>query len=67
MKQANQTKSQYKPPNASGSKPRYQFKASQTLWERALHYELKLTRFRGHRTVCVQEVHDGQDTIALRS
>jgi hypothetical protein len=27
MKQANQTKSQYKPPNASGSKPRYQFKA----------------------------------------
>jgi glutamine synthetase len=28
---------------------------------------LKLTRFRGHRTVWVQGVHDGQDKIALRS
>jgi hypothetical protein len=28
---------------------------------------VKLTRFRGHRTVCVQGVHDGQDEIALRS
>jgi hypothetical protein len=27
--------------------------------------DLKLTRFRGHRTVCVQGVHDGQDKIAL--
>jgi hypothetical protein len=29
--------------------------------------ELKLTRFRGHRTVWVQGVHDGQDKIALRT
>src|SRR3954453_24212381 len=29
--------------------------------------QLKLTRFRGHRTVWVQGVHDGQDKIALRS
>jgi hypothetical protein len=28
-------------------------------------FDLKLTRFRGHRTVCVQG--DGQDKIALRS
>jgi NADPH2:quinone reductase len=28
---------------------------------------LKLPRFRGHRTVCVQGVHDGQDKIALRT
>ena len=28
---------------------------------------VKLTRFRGHRTVCVQGVHDGQDKIALRT
>ena len=28
---------------------------------------LKLTRFRGHRTVCVQGVRDGQDKIALRT
>ena len=28
---------------------------------------LKLTRFRGHRTVWVQGVHDGQDKIALRT
>ncbi len=28
---------------------------------------LKLTRFRGHRTVWVQGVHDGQDEIALRT
>ena len=28
---------------------------------------VKLTRFRGHRTVWVQGVHDGQDKIALRS
>ena len=27
--------------------------------------DLKLTRFRGHRTVCVQGVHDGQDEIAV--
>ena len=27
--------------------------------------EVKLTRFRGHRTVCVQGVHDGQDEITL--
>ena len=53
MKQANQTKSQYKPPNASASRATSS-RLSQTLWERALHYELKLTRFRGHRTVCVQ-------------
>ena len=26
-----------------------------------------MTRFRGHRTVCVQGVHDGQDKIALRT
>jgi indole-3-acetate monooxygenase len=30
-------------------------------------YRLKLTRFRGHRTVCVQGVRDGQDKIALRT
>jgi hypothetical protein len=29
--------------------------------------DLKLTRFRGHRTVWVQGVHDGQDKIALRT
>jgi hypothetical protein len=28
---------------------------------------VKLTRFRGHRTVWVQGVHDGQDEIALRT
>ena len=28
---------------------------------------LKLPRFRGHRTVCVQGVHDGQDENALRT
>ena len=28
---------------------------------------LKLPRFRGHQTVCVQGVHDGEDKIALRS
>jgi DAACS family dicarboxylate/amino acid:cation (Na+ or H+) symporter len=28
---------------------------------------VKLTRFRGHRTVWVQGVHDGQDKIALRT
>jgi transposase len=28
---------------------------------------VKLTRFRGRRTVWVQGVHDGQDKIALRS
>jgi hypothetical protein len=32
-------------------------------WRRAV----KLTRFRGHRTVCVQGVRDGQNKIALRS
>jgi hypothetical protein len=31
----------------------------------ALRSLLKLTRFRGHRTVCVQGVHDGQDEIAV--
>jgi Transposase, Mutator family len=31
------------------------------------HRSLKLTRFRGHRTVWVQGVHDGQDKIALRT
>jgi hypothetical protein len=29
--------------------------------------QVKLTRFRGHRTVWVQGVHDGQDKIALRT
>ena len=28
---------------------------------------LKLTRFRGHRTVWVRGVHDGQDKIALHT
>jgi hypothetical protein len=36
---------------------------------KTLHHKgnqkVKLTRFRGHRTVCVQGVHDGQDKIAL--
>ncbi len=32
-----------------------------------LYVDVKLTRFRGHRTVCVQGIHDGQDEIALRS
>ena len=33
----------------------------------AARRRVKLTRFRGHRTVCVQGVHDGEDKIALRS
>ena len=32
-----------------------------------LQATVKLTRFRGHRTVWVQGVHDGQDKIALRT
>lgn len=32
-----------------------------------IYVHLKLTRFRGHRTVWVQGVHDGQDKIALRT
>ena len=30
-----------------------------------LRQELKLTRFRGHRTISFKEFHDGQDKIAL--
>ena len=28
---------------------------------------LKLPRFRGHRTICVRGVHDGQDQTSLRT
>ena len=28
---------------------------------------LKLTRFRGHRNICVQGVHDGEDETTLHS
>jgi hypothetical protein len=38
-----------------------------TLSKAGAKNDLKLTRFCGHRTVCVQGVHDGQDKIALRS
>ena len=33
------------------------------LFKTARYRAMKLTRFRGHRTVCVQGVHDGQDVI----
>jgi hypothetical protein len=35
------------------------------LLSREVIYHLDLARFRGHRTVCVQGVHDDKDTIAL--
>ena len=40
---------------------------SDALAATAAQATLKLTRFRGHRTVWVQGVHDGQDEIALRT